>query len=141
MGQTSQSIIINAPVDKVWNTIRNFHNMDWSPNIITSLEVVGTTPGDTAGARRILNNAFHETLKTIDDNQKEFSYSIDDGPSPISKDDVKNYVGRVKVGPAGQEGQTAVEWTSSWEQNDEAAHDFCHNIYVALLDDMKKSLE
>jgi len=26
-------------------------------------------------------------------------------------------------------------------QNDEAAHDFCHAIYVALLNDMKASLE
>jgi hypothetical protein len=34
-----------------------------------------------------------------------------------------------------------VEWTSSWEQNDEPIQEFCHGIYVALLGDMKKSLE
>jgi hypothetical protein len=36
---------------------------------------------------------------------------------------------------------TRVEWSSSWEQNDEPVHDFCHGIYIALLNDMKKSLE
>jgi len=36
---------------------------------------------------------------------------------------------------------TRVAWSSSWEKNDEAAHDFCHGIYVALLGDMKASLE
>ena len=70
MGTTHQEIEINAPVDTVWNAIRNFHDMSWAPNVVTS-----------------------------------------------------------------------VEWTSSWEQNDEAARDFCQGIYAALLNDMKASLE
>jgi hypothetical protein len=28
-----------------------------------------------------------------------FSYSIDDGPSPVSKEEVSNYIGRVVVEP------------------------------------------
>jgi hypothetical protein len=68
-----------------------------------------------------------------------FTYSIDDGPSPVSKEEVSNYIGRVVVEPSGE--GTRVEWTSRWEQNDEPVHDFCHGIYVALLNDIKKSLE
>ena len=34
-----------------------------------------------------------------------------------------------------------VEWSSKWEDNDEATYEFCHGMYLALLDDMKKSLE
>jgi len=30
---------------------------------------------------------------------------------------------------------------STWEQNDGPIHDFCHGVYVALLTDMKASLE
>ncbi len=88
----------------------------------------------------MLNGVFHETLKEVDAENKTFSYSIDDGPSPVSKDDVSNYLGTVKVQP-GADGGTLVEWSSTWEQNDEPACEFCYGIYVALLDDMKKNLE
>jgi len=139
MGTTHQEIEINAPVDTVWNAIRNFHDMGWAPNVITSVDKVGGAAGTEPGAGRVLNGAFHETLQTMDEDAKTFSYSIDDGPSPVSKDDVSNYIGRVAVAAAGE--GTRVEWTSSWEQNDEAARDFCQGIYAALLNDMKASLE
>jgi len=139
MGTTHQDIEINAPVNIVWRAIRDFHDMGWAPNVVTHVEKVGDKVGTEIGAVRILNGAFHETLQTLDDNAMTFTYTIDDGPSPVSKDDVSNYIGRVVVEAAGE--GTRVEWTSSWEQNDEAAHDFCNGIYVALLNDMKASLE
>ena len=141
MGKTCQSIVINAPVDRVWRTVRHFHDLGWAPNVITGVEAVGDVPGDKVGAMRVLNGAFRETLIELDDEQRTFSYSIDDGPSPVSKDEVRNYVGRVKVQPAPEDGGTLVEWSSSWEEKDEPVYEFCHGIYVALLADMKKSLE
>ena len=141
MGQTQQSITINSPVDRIWKRIRNFHNLGWAPNVICNIELVGDVPGDQVGAGRVLNGVCRETLLTLDDNERTFSYSIDDGPSPVSKDDVKNYVGRVEVKPGAGNKGTLVEWSSTWEQNDEAAYEFCHGIYVALLADMKKNLE
>ena len=141
MGKTLQSITINAPVEKVWDVISDFSDMSWSPNVITGLQVVGKAGGKEIGAGRVLNNAIHETLISIDNAQRTFSYTIDDGPSPISKNEVANYVGTVKVQPAADGNGTLVEWSSKWENNDEAAHEFCHGVYLALLDDMKKSLE
>ena len=141
MGQTYQSIVIDAPVDRVWRAVRNFHDLGWAPNVITGVEAVGDIPGDQVGAIRVLNGAFRETLIELDDDQRTFSYSIDDGPSPVSKDEVKNYVGRVTVQPATEGGGTLVEWSSRWEAHDEPVHEFCHGIYVALLADMKKSME
>ncbi len=141
MGQTYQSITIQASPERVWTTLRDFHDMGWAPNVITGLEIVGDAASDEPGAGRVLNGAFHETLREINDDDRTFSYSIDDGPSPVSKDDVKNYIGRVSVQAGDGEGSTFVEWSSSWEQNDEAAHEFCHGIYVALLAELKSSLE
>jgi len=140
MGSTFQEIEINASPDTVWQRIRNFQDASWAPNVVTELQAVGDKAGDEPGAGRILNGVFHETLMTLDDGAKTFTYSIDDGPSPLSKDEMSNYVGRVAV-EASASGGTRVEWTSSWEQNDDAIHDFCHGIYVALLADMKKSLD
>ena len=90
---------------------------------------------------RGVHGAFHETLREINDEERTLSYSIDDGPSPVSKDDVKNYIGRISVQPGDGEGSTFVEWSSSWEQNDEAAFEFCHAIYLGLLAGLKSSLE
>jgi len=123
----------------VWDAIRNFHDMSWSPNVITSLEVVGDIGGDQQGAGRVLNGAFHETLLEVNDDDRRVRYSIDDGPSPLSKTEVSNYVGDLRLSPDGD--GTLVEWSSSWERNDEATAEFSHGIYVALLADMKASLE
>lgn len=141
MGQTYQSIVIDAPADEVWETVRDFHDMSWAANVVTSVEVVGETRGDQVGAVRILNGAFRETLQSLDDEERTFTYSIDDGPSPVSSQEVSDYRGRVQVRPITEGGGTFVEWSSSWERNDEAVHDFCHGIYVALLADLKKSME
>lgn len=141
MGKTYQSIVINATVDRVWGAIQNFHDLKWAPAVIAKLDVVGDKKGNEVDAKRILNGVFHETLLELDEAGRSFSYSIDDGPSPVSKADVKNYVGRVCVRPVTEGGGTFVEWSSSWEQNDQATTEFCHGIYVALLGDMKKQLE
>ncbi len=139
MGSTFQEIEIAAPSEKVWQAIRDFHDMSWAPNVITSLDVVGDKAGDQKGAGRILNGVFHETLRMVDDFSKTITYSIDEGPGPLSDGRMKNYVGRVVVEHIA--GGTRVEWTSNWQENDEAIYEFCHPIYVALLNDMKASLE
>ena len=141
MGKTYQSIVINALADRVWEAVRNFHDMSWCPNVVTGVEPVGDVPGDQVGAKRVLNGVFHETLRELSDEERTFAYDITDGPSPVSQADVSNYVGRVAVRPITQGSGTFVEWSSSWERNDQATHDFCHTLYCALLDEMKKSLE
>ncbi len=141
MGTTYQSIVIQLPPESVWQSIRDFHDMSWTPNVITSLDRVGDRQGNEVGAGRLLNGVFHETLRAIDDDAHTFSYSIDEACSPISSGDVRNYVGRVTVKATPDGGGSLVEWSSIWEDNDEAAYEFCHGIYVALLDDMKASLE
>ncbi len=141
MGETYQSIVINAPADRVWSAIRDFHDMSWAPGVVTKVEAVGDRKGDEVGAVRVLNDAFRETLREIDDDRRTFTYTIDDGPSPVSKEEVSNYIGRVSVRPVTEGDGTFVEWSSQWERNDEATAEFCHGIYVALLGEMKKNLE
>lgn len=114
--------------------------MGWAPNVITELRVVGDMKGDEVGAKRVLNDAFHETLLELDDEAREFAYQITDGPSPLSKNEVDDYIGRVSVRPITEGGGTFVEWSSTWNRNEDKTAPFCHGIYVALLTDMKKSL-
>ncbi len=139
MGKTYQSIVVNGPVDKVWAALSDFHDMSWAPNVVTKLTIVGDKKGDQAGARRLLNDVFHETLLGVSDVERTVRYSIDDGPSPISKDDVKGYVGMVRVSPVTEGDTTFLEWSSNWEAKGDGAVEFCHGIYVALLNDLKKT--
>jgi hypothetical protein len=138
MPSTNQSIKINTPIGDVWNRVKDFHDFSWAPNVITRVEKVGSVDGSSVGAKRILNGVFHETLIEINDAEHSLRYSIDDGPSPVSKDDVSNYVGSVKLS-ADNAGGTLVEWTSSWDSKEEDAVEFCHGIYVALLSELEKS--
>jgi hypothetical protein len=108
---------------------------------MTQVDKVGSIDGGSPGAKRILNNAFHETLIEINNDEYSVKYSIDDGPSPVSKEEVDNYVGVVRLSPAEDGSGTLVEWSSSWDSNVDDAVEFCHGIYVALLGELAKSFD
>ena len=139
MPTTNQSTVVDAAIADVWSRFTDFHDLSWAPNVITSVEKVGSIEGSSPGAKRILNNAFHETLIEVNNDQYSLKYTIDDGPSPVSKDEVDNYVGAVKLSPSKEGNGTLVEWNSSWESKSDDAVEFCHGIYVALLGDLAKS--
>ena len=139
MGDLSNTIDIKAPVSKVWETIRDFHDMSWAPGVITDVKKVGNKIGSEIGAQRILNDAFHETLIKLDSDGHTFSYTIDDGPDAVSNTSVQSYVGTVKLTPAGD--NTQVEWSASFNsERDNDVADFCNPIYRALLSALKETL-
>ena len=139
MGKCYNTVTLKASSDEVWKTVRDFHDMSWAEGVITSCVAVGDAAGDQVGARRILNEAFHETLLTLEDTARTFTYSIDDGPGPVAKDAIKNYVGKVRVSQSDGDGTALVEWESTYESADDSAvGDFCNPIYQALLGALEK---
>jgi carbon monoxide dehydrogenase subunit G len=139
MGSCYNKIEIALPVADVWKAISDFHDMSWAPGVITDLKKVGEKDGSEIGAQRVLNDVFHETLQSVDADNHTFSYSIDDGPGPVSNSAVKNYIGVVKLSPA--DNGTLVEWSSSYESaNEDEVADFCNPIYSALLSALKQTL-
>lgn len=139
MGKTYQTAVINAPLHKVWDKIKDFHDMSWASGVVEKCEAVGNLKGNQIGARRALNDAFHETLVEFSELDKSFKYRIDDGPSPVSKNDVKDYIGAVRLIPITDNDTCLIEWSSSWEAPTEEACDFCHNIYMAFFADLQKA--
>ncbi|NQT92001.1 MAG: SRPBCC family protein [Lentisphaerae bacterium] len=138
MSKCYNTAVINAPVDTVWERIGNFHDLGWAPDVITKLDAVGDADGSTPGAKRVLNDAFHETLLSVDGELKTFTYSIDDGPGPVSKDSLVDYVGTVKLYAVTENDTTFIEWASTYSSpNDEAVGEFCNPIYRALLASLK----
>ena len=141
MPSTYQSLVINASINDIWGKLNNFHELSWANKVLPSIEKVGDKNGYEVGAKRVLNNAFHETLTKVDAENHLVEYSIDDGPSPVSKEEVSNYRGLIQLSPAQDADGTLVVWTSSWESNSEDAVDFCHGIYTALLNELAQSFE
>jgi hypothetical protein len=131
------STVVTAPVDKVWALFQNFHDLSWADGVVTKVEIVGDAAGGEIGAKRILNDAFHETMRMLDHENRTMEYSIDDGPPAVSKENVQGYIGRVKVSPVTDSGATFVEWSSRWASGGEGTADFCNPIYRALLDALK----
>jgi len=129
--------IVNAPVEHVWAALRNFHDMSWATGVIESLDKIGDCAADQIGARRVLNGVFHETLLGINDVDRAFKYSIDDGPDVLARDQVSGYVGEVRVWPVADEQKTFVEWSSNWTTARGDVKALCDPIYVALLDALK----
>ncbi|HUP63234.1 MAG TPA: SRPBCC family protein [Thermoanaerobaculia bacterium] len=108
--------------------------------MVTKVDRVGTAAGTEVGAKRVLNDAFHETLVSLDDDARSFSCTIDDGPGPVAKDAIQRYVGSVRVLPVTDRDASFVEWQSNYEANDDAAVGaFCNPIYQAALGALKRS--
>ena len=138
MGRCYSSTVVNAPADTVWEALADFHDLSWARGVITDVAKVGDPDGRTPGARRVLNGAFHETLLAHDDAGRTLSYSIDDGPGPVARDGVREYVGTVTVRPVTDANTAFVEWASRFESVDDAAvAGFCNPIYRALLAALK----
>lgn len=134
----NNSVVVNAPSEKVWDTLKNFHDLSWAPNVITKVDKIGDKNEYEVGAKRILNDAFHETLLSVNESDKMFSYSIDDGPGPVSKNNVEGYVGIVSVQSVTDNDTSFVSWVSAWKsEKDGGVADFCNQIYHALLQDLK----
>jgi hypothetical protein len=90
------------------------------------------------GAKRILNDAFHERLLSLNNDEMKFTYSIDDGPSVVSKDNVEGYIGEVKVFSVTADNTSFVLWTSKWKSEKQSGvADFCNPIYHGILQDLK----
>ena len=140
MPKCYQSRVIDAPINEVWDKINDFHNMSWTPNVVASCENIADVNGNTVGAKRLLNGAIAETLISIDANTKTFSYSIDEGPSPISSNDVSNYVGVVTLFEITASNETFMVWESSWESKSKDAVEFCSTIYAQVMNDLQDTM-
>jgi carbon monoxide dehydrogenase subunit G len=45
MGNCYNTIEINAPINTVWETIRDFHDASWAPGVVTSMKKAGDKRG------------------------------------------------------------------------------------------------
>jgi hypothetical protein len=88
------------------------------------------------GARRLLNGEFLDTLIAYSEIEHRMMYSMDEGPSPVSSGEIRDYVGSLHLLPVTTDDRTFVEWSGSWESANTEAVEYMNEVYRSLLADL-----
>jgi Polyketide cyclase / dehydrase and lipid transport len=107
------SDVIDAPIEKVWNVIRDFNDMpSYHPAISKSI-IEGEGPSDRVGCvrRLTLGDGFvRERLLLLDDGNCAFTYEIIEGTLPV-----RGYVAGVRLHRVTAGNRTFAEWWADFE--------------------------
>jgi carbon monoxide dehydrogenase subunit G len=146
--KVTETVTIKASPDAVWAKVKDFAGLqNWHPAVASST----VTDGSKVGSVRVLTlkdgGKVEETLESMEDGAKKFSYRAKDGGAlPVS-----NYTSTLSV-KAGDGGTTVVEWRGAFyraytnndpppDKNDEAAVKAITGVYTSGLANLKKIME
>lgn len=110
----TRSTILDAPVDRVWDILRDFNSRaGWHP-LVAESRIEGVAPADSVGAVRVLrlsNGAvLREQLLALDDRARTATYCILDSPIPLN-----GYVATVTLRPVTDGNRTFWHWQGRFE--------------------------
>lgn len=128
------SCVLNAPIDDVWDIIKDFYDLSWGDTSgIESLEVIGNKTGTEVGACRLVNGAISETLLEFDENDYGFIYCIDYGPGILSKETLHDYQGAIQLSPITLDGGTFMEWSATWNSDSPGVQEMLDPIFRSFM--------
>ncbi|MEP3640082.1 MAG: SRPBCC family protein [Paracoccaceae bacterium] len=143
MVKVYRSTVLEAPIDVVWEILRDFNGHDrWHPLIARS-EVERGYPSDKVGCVRNFElqdgSKLRERLLTLSDLETAFSYCLHDTPLPLF-----NYVAHVRLTPVTDQNWTFWEWESRFDppsdRRDELAELVGKNVYQSGFDAIRETL-
>ena len=115
MPEVYVSSIIDAPIEKVWEVLRDFNALPlWHPLVARS-RIEEDRPADAIGCIRNFQltntgGTIREQLLALSDVEHFCTYSIFEAPLPVS-----NYVATVRLRRVTTTGQTFGEWQSKFD--------------------------
>ncbi|MFE0754803.1 SRPBCC family protein [Inquilinus sp. NPDC058860] len=115
MIRVTTSSVINAPVETLWQAIRDFNALpDWHPAIASSKVEDGGSP-DRIGCVRSMELAggggtIREKLLTLSDSEHSVTYAILAAPMPV-----ENYVATLRLLPVTDGNRSFAEWTAEFD--------------------------
>jgi len=117
MVKVFESTVLNAPVEEVWEIIRDFNGHDYWHPLIKESKIEKRLPSDKVGCIRnfILaeGGILREQLLTLSDVEMAFSYCLLDTPIPLF-----NYISHVRLLPITDGDKTFWNWESSFDTPD-----------------------
>jgi carbon monoxide dehydrogenase subunit G len=143
-----ETITIKASPDAVWAKVRDFAQLQgWHPAIESSTATNGSEVGSVRTLKIKGGGEVIETLESLDDGAKKFSYRAKDGSAlPVT-----NYSSNLTV-KAGEGGGALVEWRGAFYrkymnndppkgEDDEAALSAITGVYKSGLANLKAIME
>ena len=124
MPRSYASTVIAADPGTVWAFLRDFNATPEYVEAIVASEILDGKPADQVGCERKLTladgNLVLETLVTLSDLDRTFTYHLTEGPFPFTK-----YYSTIKISPVTADGGSFVEWSAVYDcaAADEKAND------------------
>lgn len=142
MPQIFVSSVVNAPVEKVWTTIRRFDApAHWLPFVKSSPIEDGGDP-TRVGCIRVLTQTdgevFREVLLALSDAERSYSYTFASSPVPV-----RNHQTTLRVLPITDGNRSYVEWSSRFEidpQHEAQLVDLMNQNFLAGLRNLAEKL-
>ena len=144
-----ESVEVKAPVDKVWDAIKDFDGLNkWHPGFSAD-ELVSGANGKAGAVRKLTvkdGPSFTEKLLSYDDAHHSYHYMIVESPLPIA-----HYSSTISV-RAGGAGMTKVVWSGRFKrkntsdnppeaESDAGATKLVKGVYRGGLDNLKKMFQ
>jgi len=111
MVKVVESTVVDAPIDAVWEVLRDFNGHDrWHPAVAESRIERGMTADRIGCVRRFRladGGELREQLLTLSDLETTFTYCLLDTPIPLF-----NYVAHVRLVPVTDGDRTFWQWES-----------------------------
>jgi len=143
MAKVYASSVIAAPIERVWEYIRDFNSLPkWFPGV-TDSKIEGSIPVDQAGCVRNFGlpggGRMREELLEFSDQNHVCVYKMLDGAVPMSR-----YQAGVRLLPVTDGGSTFAEMSAEFEcapgmENEVAA--FLGNTYKTAFDGLKQHFQ
>ena len=145
----TESVVIKAPADKVWDAIKDFDGLNkWHPGFSAD-ELVSGGNGKVGSVRKLTvkdGPSFTEKLTAYNAAQHTYHYVIIESPLPIT-----DYASSISV-HSGKAGLTKVTWRGSFKrkntsdtppeaESDAGVTKLIKGVYRGGLDNLKKTLE
>jgi hypothetical protein len=143
MVKVTKSTILEAPVETVWEVLRDFNGHDqWHPIVADSVIEKGW-PADRIGCVRRFHlqdgSELRELLLTLSDADMAFSYCLLDTPVPLL-----NYVAHVRLAPVTDGDMTFWHWESRFDtpagREAELKEMVAENVYQGGFDAIRAHL-
>ena len=134
------SSVIDAPIGKVWDRIRDFNGLPgWHPRMVESQIEDGKAATEIGCVRnfKVASGAtVREKLLAFSDDEHLTTYSIIGHPAPIS-----NHTATLKLERVTDGDRTFAVWTSQFdapaEKGDEIARGMADNVFQGGFDALK----
>ncbi len=114
MVKVIRSTILGAPIEPVWETLRDFNGHErWHPAVESSQIERGNTSDKVGCVRNFVladGSRLREQLLTLSDLEQTYSYCLLDTPIPLF-----NYVAHVRLFPVTDGDRTFWEWESRFD--------------------------